>query len=150
VRSRQSRADWAQPNAPRVNVWGDPINAVQPFVPESEEKDRETEAAIRAWRAKERADGPELVPLYGCKPFTPATRCQDVHHGPLPVFSRCYCEVCSHTGAAMERRIGKPTPPPTPKKPTPAKFRPKGAQACRDANSSRGKRSARSAPESST
>lgn len=122
------------PASQRTNVWGDPINGYQPFVPEAEH-DEETSKAIRAWRPREsyRDDGFNLVPMYGSKPFTPLTKCGDVHRGPIPIYSRCYCEVCGKTGEHIERRLAKPTPQEV--RASTLKFKPKGAKPCVESSS---------------
>jgi hypothetical protein len=41
---------------------------------------------------------PDVVPMYGCRPFTPATRCRDIHKEPIPRGSRLYCECGAECG----------------------------------------------------
>lgn len=43
---------------------------------------------------------PDLVPLYGCRSWTPASEanCTCVHKGPIPRGHHVYCEGCSKTG----------------------------------------------------
>lgn len=48
---------------------------------------------------------PQLEPLFGCQPFGAHTRCEDIHHGPLPADTDCVCAVCNKTGANLEARI---------------------------------------------
>lgn len=40
----------------------------------------------------------DVEPLYGPAPFTPRTRCCDVHSGPIRRGSPFYCEVCGSYG----------------------------------------------------
>jgi hypothetical protein len=42
--------------------------------------------------------GPKLTPIFGCNPFGADTRCDHVHHGPIPRGSRCCCMVCHQSG----------------------------------------------------
>lgn len=44
---------------------------------------------------------PELVPLFGCQPFTPQTTCGEIHpRGPIPPSARDICMVCHKGGEA--------------------------------------------------
>jgi hypothetical protein len=57
------------------------------------------------------AYSPRFTPLFGCRPFTPQTTCEDVHPGgSIPTGSRCVCMVCHQTGhpgaAGPSRRAG--------------------------------------------
>lgn len=54
------------------------------------------------------ANGPNVIPRYGCKPFTPLTRCEDIHHGPIKSGSLDYCEVCGRAGCDHWPRLGIP------------------------------------------
>jgi hypothetical protein len=52
---------------------------------------------------------PNLVPIYGCKPFVPGTTCDDVHPaGPIPRGSACCCAVCHRSGVDGRRLKGEP------------------------------------------
>jgi hypothetical protein len=46
---------------------------------------------------------PRVVPSYSCRPFTPQTRCEDVHRGPIPAGSHIYCEPGACTCAEIAR-----------------------------------------------
>lgn len=70
---------------------------------------RTVQLALRRARADRKAAGPSmrksepvpprLTPLFGIKPFTPQTRCADIHPGGIiPPVSRCVCMVCHQGG----------------------------------------------------
>lgn len=48
---------------------------------------------------------PHLEPMYGCKPFTPATTCRDIHHRPIRFGSHMYCEACGKSGCDHWRAL---------------------------------------------
>lgn len=55
--------------------------------------------------------GPQVIPMYGCKSYTPLTECSDIHRGPIRPNSMVYCEVCGRAGCDHWPRLEIPKNP---------------------------------------
>ena len=61
------------------------------------------------WVPPDRTKRPKLELIFGPKPFTPLTTCDDIHpRGPIPKGSACCCASCSKSGKDHLKLAGEP------------------------------------------